>query len=126
MEDETRVARDARLGERLWHALLLVPESGLLVGLLCVYAGWRNTAVALLIALVCLWFAVRFAALALARTHIVHGQADAASALLTVARTLHPWSPDTAALEGIAALLAGDPAHAAKRLRRASTLLARQ
>jgi tetratricopeptide (TPR) repeat protein len=107
----------------LRHGLLLAPEGGLLAGLLLVYAGWRSVAVALPIALLCFSFGVRVAALLLARWHIEHGQAAQAGALLAVARVLYPWSPDTLALEGIAALVAGDPARAAARLRRATALL---
>jgi tetratricopeptide (TPR) repeat protein len=102
---------------------LLAPESGLLAGLLLVYTGWHNIAVALLIGVLCITFAIRAAALLLARAQLARAQSASATALLTVARLLYPWSPDTLALEGVAALEVGDPARAVARLRRAAALL---
>jgi tetratricopeptide (TPR) repeat protein len=107
----------------LRRGLLQVPEAGLLAGLLGIYVVRHDALVALSIALLCVAFTVRVAALLLGRAQIEHGHAASAAGLLAVARALYPWSPDTLALEGVAALVVGDAALAEARLRRSLVLL---
>jgi tetratricopeptide (TPR) repeat protein len=107
----------------LRRGLLLAPEAGLLAALLGVYMVWHAALVALLIALLCVAFTVRAAALLAGRAQVERGNAASAAGLLAVAHALYPWSPDTLALEGVAALAIGDPALAEARLRRALALL---
>ncbi len=118
----TTVGRPAPLPHRLARALLIAPESALIAVLLIfnVIAAsiWIGAAISLLI----LIFVTRYAALHLASLAIQRARWRAADALTTVARVLHPWSPDALALRGIVALGHDDAASAVVLLQRALDL----
>ena len=115
-----------RFGALVWvgRMLLLVPEAVLLVALMYAYLALREPPlIGLLVALLIVGFMIRTAALHLGRAALEQGRRAEASALVTVALALYPWSADAIALHGVLALTSGLPEIAEARLRRAITLL---
>lgn len=108
---------------RLRQQALLVPEAGVLIGLLLV--GWVMhfpALIGLLALLTMLLFGLRLGLMALAERQIAHGDYARADWLIRAALRLNPWSADALVLRAQGLTHQGEDEAAERLLRRAAQL----